>query len=189
MSKDLGFVGGKTPLSATGGLSGKAARALAKIKTETWKEMGVAFNAMAEFSKAGGMPAFMGGTIETIKSKIETSVTGLFAPVINEITQLAADVLVEFQPLIDDILGFISSLIEASKGLNFTVGKTSFSLWDAIMTGLGGLLTIIPTSLGLINDALEESERILAERRSGFSAEGIALREQLIQERRLGESF
>lgn len=163
--------------------------ALSKIKDKTWKEMANTFNAMADFAKAGGMTQFLGGTVDQIKNNIQTSVTGMFAPVINEISQLASDVLKEFQPMIEGMVGLLSDLIESTKNINFTVGKTNVSLWDAIMTGLGGLLTIIPATIGLLNDAISETERIQAEQRRALFDVGEGVRIGGFRRGLEGESF
>lgn len=147
------FFEGKGVVSKRRDSMEKAIKALAKIPEKSWKAMEGSFTAMADFAAEGGMVAFMGGTLGAIKSRIETSVTGMFAPLINEITQLASDVLVEFMPMIDGIVAGISTLIQASKDFNITVGETDISLWDAIITGLSGLPIIIMETIRLIGDA------------------------------------
>lgn len=89
------------------GIDHKAIEELRKIKTSQWKEMGTAFTAMADFAKAGGITAFMGGTIDAIKSRIENSVTGLFAPIINELTQFVSDLLLKNEGLKAVLEGFL----------------------------------------------------------------------------------
>lgn len=131
-----GFFEGKGVRSAR---AESAIKALGKIKDKSWKAMDGAFTAMAEFSKAGGMAGFMGGTMSAIKTRIETSITGMFAPVINEITQLGSDVAVEFIPILENIAAGIGTLIGTLKGIELGPG-TDQSLWDGIMAALTGII-------------------------------------------------
>lgn len=108
MSPDFGEFG-KVPSK---GIDARALEELGKIKPSQWKEMGIAFTAMADLAKAGGITQFMGGTVNAIKSRIENSVTGMFAPIINEFTQFISDMLVEsegMQALFDILLGIIKA--------------------------------------------------------------------------------
>lgn len=86
---------GRIPLSMRGTASGKAIRAIGKIKDKTWENIAKAFTAMGDVVKAGGFTALMGGPIDVVKEQIKTSITGAFAPILNEVTQFISDFTVQ----------------------------------------------------------------------------------------------
>ncbi len=107
----------------------KAFQNLQKITSKQWNNMGKAFGEMNKFAKTGGVARFIGGTISTIKTKIENQVIGMFSPVINEITQFTADLVEEAEPLADaiaDIIGFL-------KSISIDIGDINISLLDVAL--------------------------------------------------------
>lgn len=122
----------------------KAFEHLGKIKEKEWKAMGGAFKEMKDFAKAGGVAQFIGGTISTIKSRIQNQVIGMFSPVINEVTQFTADLLKEAEPLGTALGDFIGLL----KDINIQIGNVNVSLLDLILgfplllKGLSGLIAL-----------------------------------------------
>lgn len=123
----------------------KAFREMAKIKPRQWKEMAGAFKEMSDFAKQGGVAKFIGGTIGTIKSKIENQVIGMFSPVINEISQFTGDLLEEATPL-GNALG---DLIRLLSDLKIQIGDVNVSLLDVLLgfplllKALNGFLSLL----------------------------------------------
>lgn len=136
-----------------GAIVGKAAAAagkskafehLGKIKTSQWKAMGKAFGEMSDFAKQGGVAKFIGGTVGTIKTRIENQVIGMFSPIINEVSQFTGDLLEEAAPLgtaLGNLIGLLSDL-------SIQIGDVNISVLDLILgfplllKGLNSLLSI-----------------------------------------------
>lgn len=122
-----------------------------KSKPELWKEMRKNTESLIEFGNLGGMSFVMGGTINAIKTRIETSVTGAFAPVINEINQLVSDVIDE-AGLVDALKRAgeqLGDFIQGLKDMSVTnIAGEEKSIWDLIMDGIGNGIRIFLNQIG-----------------------------------------
>jgi hypothetical protein len=129
----------------------KALTAIKKIPTKSWKAMGNAFRELNTLMSEGGLniERLFGGPVDVIKGQIETAVTGLLAPFINEITSLLGklmdegglmDALQQIGEQVGTTVGYIidgvNALIAIADDIDIGGGK---SLWDGIIAALSGI--------------------------------------------------
>lgn len=112
--------------------------ALGNIKTQTWKEMTKAFNSINEVVKSGGFKELVGGTTESLKEQMKTSVTGLFSPIENEINQFTANLLSEsgLQGAFNKIGNSLGNLITTVAGPETGLGKAVNFIGSAVANTL-----------------------------------------------------
>lgn len=125
--------------------------ALGKIKDKTWKSMEKAFNSVNEVVKSGGFSGLMGGTTESIKQQVKTSVTGLFSPITNEINSFVANLTSEtglgeaFNKVGNSLGNLLNTVLAPDTGIgkavNFIGDAVSNTLdfaakgWESLLTG------------------------------------------------------
>jgi hypothetical protein len=145
-------------------ISKEALIEMGKIKPKQWKSMGEAFAQMRDFMDTGGLSVerMFGGPINVIKQQIETTILGMFSPLINEITSLIGK-LVDEGGLMDalaKVAANVGNIIDAVGDIDAKIGDTNFNLLDTALDGLsafmtGGFFGMFIGSLNLIMEILE----------------------------------
>ena len=155
----------------------KYMEAVAKTKKEDWDAMTSSIGAFERFSASGGLQLIVGGSVERFKTQVSATMEGAFAPITNAATKFVSDLLDQEEPLgaaiakltnkLGDLLNGLGEV--ANKAIEFTdnikfPGQTQ-TLFDVIVAGALGLITLIPAAITAFEDyaaAIEKARRAAA---------------------------
>jgi hypothetical protein len=164
-----GFFEGKGVVSARRKGLEDALKALAKVPAKAWKDFATGMTVIKEFGEQGGFTSLLGGSVESVKEQVKTSVTGLFSPITNEINQFTADLLSEsgLQGAFSKIGNSLGNLITTvagpetglGKAVNFIGNAVANTLdfaakgWESLISGRNAFIaefqeTVLPTTGG-----------------------------------------
>ena len=127
---------------------------LSKVTEKQWKSMGTFFEQANEFSKSGGMKAFLGGSIETIKDQLMTQMKALLSPITNEVNAFIIEILSDegLKAVFEELGEAVGELLDKFEDIGGV---------DALVVILSTLVNVVTWVVDLFTDFLELVESLL----------------------------